>query len=93
MIYTIGNLDSYRKGLSDPRGLKKLGSSQEYLGGAVWKTPEEAKEHLENNQPRLEGYGVFEIDASWEYDVIEHPENMPWHLLVNTSPITREMEI
>lgn len=61
MLYTIGHKASYDKGLKDIKHLPlmKVGVRDDYSGGIVFRTEEEAKQ----NCP--EGYDVYGLDVDW----------------------------
>ena len=94
MVYTIGYRPVYMKGLSE-RGESfcKLGQEFEpdyYSGGSVWKTPEEAWDHLETNKELFKQYSVFEVDADWDTQTVPNISGV-CHDLLETSQITREI--
>jgi hypothetical protein len=90
MVYTLGNKESYRRGLKEHgEDFKKLGRTEDYSGGSVWQTSKEVFDYIKENSPRLDAYGVFEIDANWEQDTEECGES--FHDLLKTSRITREI--
>lgn len=90
MIYTLGYKEHYRKGLKEHgKEFKKLGRTKDYSGGSVWQTSKEVFDYIKENSPRLDNYGVFEIDANWDQDTEECGEE--WHDLLKTSRIIREM--
>ena len=93
MIYTVGRTESYRKYMEQcGEECKKLGKGfykgKDYTGGSVWKTSQEAKEYLILHE--LSSYSVWEIDADWDKDTEENPDNSFRNLLV-TSRIVREI--
>jgi hypothetical protein len=57
----------------------KKGRRDDYLGGSVWQTFEEAAAHI--GIYKLIGFSVFGVMADWETDVAENP-NAPWHNLL-----------
>jgi hypothetical protein len=79
MIYTIGREESYTRYFQEQGRPIKLGRNgrDDYPGGSVWKTEEEARE----NCP--EGYAVYGLMADWEMDT-EPSKEGNWHdLLIN----------
>ena len=66
MIYTLGNTESYRKGLNDCKtDFAKLGRTPTYFGGAVWQTAKEVQEHIDKRFGRDGNFSIWEIDADW----------------------------
>jgi len=62
IIYTIGfTLDYERYFLSQDRVIKQ-GRTNDYPGGGVWQTFEEAKAHCDKN----EGFSVYGVIANWD---------------------------
>jgi len=61
MIYTTGHTANYMSyfAMRHPDIPKKLGRSENYAGGSVWATYEEAKRHCPLD------YSVFGVDADW----------------------------
>jgi len=94
MIYTIGHAERYNKWLEqckeEERPLEKRGRNDEYAGGSVWPTAEEAWKHIKNESPRLDEYSVYEVDANFEKDTVPS-KNGNWNDLLVTSVITREV--
>lgn len=94
MIYTMGYALSYRKGLLDlGNNFRKLGRTDTYSGGCAWKTAAEAWAYILSQGKRLKNYSVWEIDADWLTDTAENREGYPWHDLLITSRIVREIPI
>lgn len=82
MIYTVGDTQIYINSMIKNGSIKKMGRSDSYVGGSVWKTYIEALRHAP------QGYSVFGVDANWEKDTIPSSEpNATWHDLLITSPI------
>lgn len=90
MVYTIGNTDNYRKGLSKYGVISKKGKDDNYQGGSVWRTPEEAVQFLLHSPNRIGRYSVFEVDANFDKDTTVNESGLFNDLLV-TSTITREV--
>lgn len=87
MIYTIGYGPNYDLNIGK-KSFQKLGKGiargKPYAGGSVWPSREIAMEYLEKNQPRLENYKVYGVDADWELDTEQLP-NEPFRRLIKTS--------
>lgn len=65
MIYTVGRRDVYLQNWHDNgEMLHKLGRTDNYPGGSVWRTYEEAQRVADHNP----GFAVFGVDADWEAD-------------------------
>lgn len=78
MIYTIGHTSSYEIYFKEQGVPKKLGRTEDYQGGSVWKTRKEAEDYCPEN------YSVYGVDADWEKDTAPS-ENGNWHDLLKTS--------
>lgn len=63
MLYTIGFEEGYDDGLSQQDVLYKQGRTEEYKGGAVWKTEDAAREACPSDN-----FAVYAVDADWEED-------------------------
>lgn len=82
MIYTIGNKEAYDHDLSE-RQVRKLGRTENFCGGSVWKTKEEARIYCREDQ---DVYGVL---ADWENDTALSIHGYPWHDLLIDSVIVK----
>jgi hypothetical protein len=84
VIFTIGRKLAYEAALDDPAVEKplKMGKSDDYVGGSVWKTPEGARK---NCPPGFIVYGVL---ADWEKDTAPSKEGN-WHDLLKDSEFVR----
>jgi hypothetical protein len=83
MIYTVGREESYTRYFQEQDRPLKAGrnSRDNYPGGSVWETEEEAREHCP------EGYQVYGVLASWDQDT-EPSKDGNWHdLLINAELI------
>jgi len=82
IVYTVGHTASYDQGLREDPNLKKLGKTDDYEGGWIWKTPEEAKKFLtsdywstidwgDNKSRDASKFSVYciQFPNSWEEDV------------------------
>lgn len=80
MIYTTGHSVSYRQYFKEQEIPQKLGKINEYPGGSVWQTAEEAQQHC------LNGYEVFGVLADWNKDT-QPSQDGDWHDLIKTSDL------
>jgi len=90
MVYTIGNALNYRAYLKRPQGAMKIGRTDSYPGGTVWRTVEDVIKHMDENMGRSHGFAVFEVDAEWGVDT-ESSQEGPWHDLLRDARIIREV--
>lgn len=83
MIYTVGETEIYLKSFVNvyPERPRKLGRSECYEGGSVWKTYEEAMNHC----PK--GYSVFGVNANWDNDTTPSNDGDWNNLLVDSELI------
>lgn len=94
--YTIGNKEKYDQWLIECERRKdtmmKMGRTEDYPGGTVWRTIDEAYAYLEENAERLEYtpeiYGISLI-YGWENDVSSEPNEDGFHYLLVDRPIFR----
>lgn len=100
IAYTIGCTKSYNEGFQTDPDMKKIGRSENYEGGCVWRTKEEAQAFIWSDEflkidwgdgkPRYpENFSVYGlILSSWEEDVdsIRRDDNK-YHLLLNDSKL------
>ena len=49
-VFTLGNTKSYNEAIKDNPNIKKLGKTENYEGGWVWKTKQEAVDFLNSDQ-------------------------------------------
>jgi len=82
MIFTIGKTEYYERYFREQDCPRKLGKTNDYEGGSVWKTREEAQKFCP------EGYSVYGVEADWGKDT-EPNENGDYHNLLVTSPLVR----
>ena len=96
MTFTIGYSYSYEKGFerAEKNGipLMKVGTREDYDGGCVWKTEEEARKYLKENWPRLDGYNVYGVLADWERDTAKLEGEPFSRLLVDSELVKLEDE-
>jgi len=72
--YTIGCAESYSQGLCQEKTLRKLGRTDNYDGGAVFRSKESAQKFIDDNNYKW--YAVFGLTLpnGWETDVDESKE-------------------
>ena len=82
MIFTIGRKLSYDAALeayaANPNKAEKpmkMGRTDEYEGGSVWRTPEAARKHCPP------GFVVYGLKARWGKDTMKADDG-PWHYLL-----------
>lgn len=81
MIYTIGHKVSYDKGIKElGYKFRKVGKTEGYKGGIVFKTYEDAATFLDYNE--IYDYDVYGLLADWDNDTKDN------HLL-HTSQIIK----
>jgi len=83
MIYTIGRTAAYEKNFIDLPIVEKLGRTDDYPGGCVWKTREEAEKYCQGD------YSVYGVDADWEKDTEASIVNNGCHDLLKTSKLIK----
>ena len=84
MIYTIGHTWSYLNAFQELGSVMKRGRTNDYQGGSVWQTQEEAAEYAKD------GYSVFGVKADWEKDTVPNIESN-WHdLLIDAELVILE---
>jgi hypothetical protein len=85
MIYTIGHKESYEKGFEEfkfnPEEFKKMGRHLDYIGGSVFKTPEEGREYLVRNC--IDDFEVYGVEADWMLDSEENEHGEFNNLLID----------
>ncbi len=69
MIFTIGHTESYKQYLSKQEKCMKLGRTENYRGGSVWQTKEEAEKFCPVD------YSVYGLKADWNKDTEPNPNN------------------
>lgn len=86
MIYTIGHTKNYLEAFETDPNLKKLGQTDDYPGGSVWKTRKEAENFLSRDSVYNydKGYSVFGVLADWETQTEENDEEEYNNLLVTS---------
>ena len=84
MIYTIGHTESYHRYFEEQGTPSKKGRTEDYSGGSVWKTIEDAEKHC----PK--GYSVFGMIADWDKDT-EPSKDGDWNdLLIDADLVKLE---
>jgi hypothetical protein len=80
VAYTIGNVHSYDKALTEPDTVKigaRLDEEPPYAGGCVWRTAEEATAFIQEHGSELgfdaAVYGLL-LPTGWEVDVSPEPD-------------------
>lgn len=99
MIYTIGNGESYRKGIKVlGKEFKKVGYNdvhkhpfieKDYAGGYAFLTKEDAQRRIDEifkRDGKSYGFEVFGLEADWEKDTAPS-NNGWWHFLLTDSKI------
>lgn len=89
MIYTIGRKSVYDLHIEHNPQAMKIGRSDDYPGGSVWRTPEEARQYLaDENLDDLDDFDVYGVEADWEKDT-EPSNGGPWHDLLRDARLVR----
>lgn len=87
MIYTLGRTTNYNKYLRENPEAEKLGRTDDYPGGSVWRTQEEAQTYVDGlpNAPCPEwsaaDFSVYGVEADWEVDTYQEDPAKPWRAL------------
>lgn len=68
MIYTLGKTEAYEGYFQSnaPDPTFKQGRTEDYPGGTVWETREQAQAFVDT----IEGFKVYSVMASWEADTV-----------------------
>lgn len=80
MIFTIGHKESYDQYFQEQSNPQKLGRTEDYTGGSVWLTIEEALRHCS------EEHAVYGVLADWAIDTAPSKDG-DWHDLLVTSTL------
>lgn len=83
VIYTIGLTRFYEKYFEEQDIPQKKGRSDNYHGGSVWQTFEEASKYP------TEGYSVYGILANWDTDTEPSACGASWHDLLIDAPLVK----
>ena len=95
--FTVGYAKSYDEALSKGTP-EKLGRRDDYDGGWIWRTPEEARtflttatfaETFRNRDPAEFSVYRLELPTGWEIDVSEAPHSDGVHRLLNDARIIK----
>ena len=92
VAYTIGNVRSYDKDLVEKENLYKVGRSEDYPGGWVWKTIEEVQQFIKKTVLNFQ-VGIYEIELpnDWATDVSQEPGKDGVYNLLNDALIVRKV--
>lgn len=94
IAYTVGHTSSYDQGLQEEPELKKTGRSEEYEGGWIWKTSEEARAFLStelfrkvmpNRNPTEFSVYSLALPNGWDTDAMPGYDGV--HLLLHNAKI------
>ncbi|MNC01391.1 hypothetical protein D3C81_958480 [compost metagenome] len=94
MIYSIGLKNYYEQRFlefkDNPCDFKKMGKTDDYIGGSVFQTKELAEKFLIENV--IEDFGIYGVLADWDKDTEE--SNCHWwnNLLIDAQLIRIEEE-
>lgn len=66
--YTIGDMDSYEAALDTSESVWKLGRTEDYGGGWVWRTAPEAQAFISTVTFPARVYGLI-LPTGWDSDV------------------------
>jgi hypothetical protein len=95
IAFTIGSTKNYIESITNNTSAKKLGKSEDYLGGWVWKTREEAEQFIRSNQflktdwgdGKLRDPNCFSVFGllinDWDSDTYKSTEDGQYHLLID----------
>jgi hypothetical protein len=83
IAYTIGMESSYDKALEEILFVYKLGKTDDYEGGWVWRTPDEIPNFIKNNPLPWQG-AIYQLELPeiWEKCVSENPAEDGVHRLL-----------
>lgn len=100
LAYTVGHTSSYDQYLIESSKPMKLGKRDDYPGGWIWHTVEEARAFLERNDLEelyqdmdRRKFSVYELElpTSWEIDVTRDPDQHGVHHLIPDAQILRKI--
>lgn len=86
MIYTLGRKSVYDIHIEHNPQAMKIGRTEDYPGGSVWRTPEEARQYLADKN--LDDFDVYGVEADWEKDT-EPAKDGPFHDLLGDARLVR----
>lgn len=78
-MYTIGREEVYDKCFTLPDPVIKLGRTDDYEGGSIWGTIEEARQYI--LKKNLDGYAVYRVDGNLKEDS-EEVEGVSYRVLL-----------
>jgi len=91
-FFTLGNHESYEKALDEMEAkgkpLLKVGRTDDYLGGCVFKTIEDAKKYAKESGYDYVPYRL-KLPNGWEQDVDDSLEKAEYFCLLNDAEIMR----
>ena len=64
IVYTIGRTTSYNQAFEEEEIVKKLGKSNDYIGGWIWRTQEEAEHFL---------WSDYFLNVNWGAEIYRQP--------------------
>ena len=95
MIYTFGRTSNYDKDLSARDDVKKIGRQEDYAGGSVWRTYEEAQAFVDSLPNEFcpdwyaKDFSVYGVIAEWETETYQGDEGAPWRNLRKDSLLVK----
>jgi len=82
MIYTIGHTLSYEAAFEQDPAVEKQGRRENYAGGSVWRTYEEAVVFAKD------GFSVYGVQADFEEDTTRSAEGS-WYDLIRSARLVK----
>lgn len=96
IVYTLGNPKGYDPDLAEARRKRepifKLGRTEDYSGGIVFKTPEEARAYSSEHELGYEPYGLM-LPNGWNTDVDSSRTQEDYDCLLNNAEIITLEEV
>lgn len=95
IAFTIGNTESYERGLQEAqqtrKPLLKIGRTDDYDGGAVFRTPDDAQAFINrHNYP----YSVYQLTLGSEGEIDwSHETELGYGFLLVSSPISKIIDL
>lgn len=99
IAYTIGNFKNYDEALATNEIVTKLGRQEDYCGGCIWKTKEEAQAFIIADKIMIDGtkrdnkkFAVYELSLSgnWNSDVSQDVDEDGVHMLLVDAVIVKK---
>ena len=93
IVYTIGSTKSYQQAFEKEPFVYKIGRSNNYLGGWIWKSYEEAQQFINSDNfnninwgddlsRKPENFSVYGVTINnWEIDIYYSDEDHLYHLI------------